>query len=225
MIFKLILRLIQRLNPKATPITIQMVKNNTLYYRIRNSADLTVSLMAKTSAGMKKVVVLNQLKAGQNSGSVNLKELFPSIGKVELTGVVFESAAANTVFVDSFIFDKPDQTYIGYPDEEQEKENQEKATAVDEAIMAIGEVTLSNKQAILDARAKYNALTDLQKSYVRHFDVLVNAEAQLDDLLLSDTSEIMNKIPEDKIIAYINENPNKKVIINLNAGDIISPTV
>ena len=79
--------------------------------------------------------------------------------------------------------------------------------------MAIGEVTLSNKQAILDARAKYNALTDLQKSYVRHFDVLVNAEAQLDDLLLSDTSEIMNKIPEDKIIAYINENPNKKVIM------------
>lgn len=210
---------------KATPITIQMVKNNTLYYRIRNSADLTVSLMAKTSAGMKKVVVLNQLKAGQNSGFVNLKELFPSIGKVELTGVVFESAVANTVFVDSFIFDKPDQIYIGYPDEEQEKENQEKAAAVDEAIMAIGEVTLSNKQAVLDARAKYNALTDLQKSYVRHFDVLVNAEAQLDDLLLSDTSEIMNKIPEDKIIAYINDNPNKKVIINLNAGDIISPTV
>lgn len=223
--FKAVITPNTAIESKATALTVQMVKNNTLYYRIRNTADLTVSLMAKTASGLQKIVILEGLKPGQNVGSVDLKALFPSVGKAELTGVVFESSADNTIYVDNFIFDKPDQEYIGYFDEEQEQLNKDKAAQVDAAISAIGEVTLANKQAVYDARAKYDALTDLQKIYVRNFDVLVNAEAKLDELILNDTSEIMNKIPEEEIIAYINANANKKVVINLNAGDVISPAV
>ena len=56
------------------------------------------------------------------------------------------------------------------------------ASAVDELIEAIGEVTLESEAAIKAARDAYEALTDVQKSYVEKLDVLEAAEAALKEL-------------------------------------------
>ncbi|MGN0962605.1 MAG: S-layer homology domain-containing protein [Clostridia bacterium] len=61
---------------------------------------------------------------------------------------------------------------------ELEKEAADKAAAkaVDDKIAAIGEVTLDSKEAIEEARAAYDALTDDQKALVEKADDLVSAE-------------------------------------------------
>ena len=50
------------------------------------------------------------------------------------------------------------------------------AQAVDELILAIGEVTKDSKEAIEAARAAYDALTDTQKEIVENDDILADAE-------------------------------------------------
>ena len=60
--------------------------------------------------------------------------------------------------------------------------NQQAAAAVTAAIGAIGEVTLDKEQAIKDARAAYNALTDTQKALVTNEGTLTAAEAKLANL-------------------------------------------
>ena len=105
------------------------------------------------------------------------------------------------------------------------KADQEKAAAVDAVISAIGEVTIAKQNAILDARAKYDALTGSQKAYVTKFDVLVAAESKLDQLLMAYTGGVMNKIPTKDIVEYITQNSGKKIIINLNIGDTISSDI
>ena len=60
--------------------------------------------------------------------------------------------------------------------------NQQAAAAVTAAIGAIGDVTLDKEQAIKDARAAYNALTDTQKALVTNEGTLTAAEAKLANL-------------------------------------------
>ncbi len=69
-------------------------------------------------------------------------------------------------------------------DAETALENVDKAEAAkaDALILAIGTVTLDGKQAILDARSAYNALSDAQKDYVKNYDVLTKAEKDYDIL-------------------------------------------
>ena len=55
-------------------------------------------------------------------------------------------------------------------------EDKAAAAAVDEKIGAIGDVTLDSLTAISEARAAYEALTDLQKSLVTKLSVLTSAE-------------------------------------------------
>ena len=57
-----------------------------------------------------------------------------------------------------------------------------KAAVVDELINAIGTVTLDSETAITAARAAYEELTELEKTYVTKLSVLVDAEAKLADL-------------------------------------------
>ena len=56
------------------------------------------------------------------------------------------------------------------------------AKAVMDKIAAIGTVTLDSADAIADARAAYNGLTDAQKELVVNYDALVAAEKQLSRL-------------------------------------------
>ena len=56
---------------------------------------------------------------------------------------------------------------------------QDQAYAMTKTIKAIGTVTLASEQAILSARAQYDALSDLAKSYVTNYQTLVDAEAAL----------------------------------------------
>ena len=56
------------------------------------------------------------------------------------------------------------------------------AKAVMDKIAAIGTVTLDSADAIADARAAYNGLTDAQKALVVNYDALVAAEKQLSRL-------------------------------------------
>ena len=216
------------LDSRATPLTIHMKKNNTLYYRIRNTAPVKLSLNVTVNGTQQKITLIESLPAGNNAGYVELNSIegIEAFGnKLNLAGVSFESTDANTIFVDNFVFDKPGQEYIGYPDENQIKADQEKAAAVDAVISAIGEVTIAKQNAILDARAKYDALTGSQKAYVTKFDVLVAAESKLDQLLMAYTGGVMNKIPTKDIVEYITQNSGKKIIINLNIGDTISSDI
>ena len=216
------------LDSRATPLTIHMKKNNTLYYRIRNTVPVKLSLNVTFNGTQQKITLIESLPAGNNAGYVELNSIegIEAFGnKLNLAGVSFESTDANTIFVDNFVFDKPGQEYIGYPDENQIKADQEKAAAVDAVISAIGEVTIAKQNAILDARAKYDALTGSQKAYVTKFDVLVAAESKLDQLLMAYTGGVMNKIPTKDIVEYITQNSGKKIIINLNIGDTISSDI
>ena len=56
------------------------------------------------------------------------------------------------------------------------------AKAVDEKIDAIGQVTLESEEAIVAARAAYEALTEAQQAEVKNYDKLTAAEARLADL-------------------------------------------
>ena len=58
---------------------------------------------------------------------------------------------------------------------------------MDEKIAAIGEVTLDREEAIQDARAAYDALSDNAKEYVNKLDVLKAAEKKLAELKTAQT--------------------------------------
>ena len=60
------------------------------------------------------------------------------------------------------------------------KDDIAKAKEVDDAIAALGEITIEDEEAIEDARAAYDALTEDQKAYVEKLDILEEAEAALD---------------------------------------------
>lgn len=59
---------------------------------------------------------------------------------------------------------------------------QNQAYSVIDAIKAIGTVTLEKESKIVSAREKYNALSDLGKSYVTNYKTLTNAETTLKNL-------------------------------------------
>ena len=59
---------------------------------------------------------------------------------------------------------------------------QDAAYAVIDAIKAIGTVTLEKESKIVDARNKYNALSETGKKYVTNYKTLTNAEATLQSL-------------------------------------------
>lgn len=59
---------------------------------------------------------------------------------------------------------------------------QSEAQPVIDAIAGIGEVTLEREAAIVDARQRYNALSEGAKPYVTNLNVLVEAENKLDKL-------------------------------------------
>ncbi len=57
----------------------------------------------------------------------------------------------------------------------QEQLDRAKAAEVDALILAIGDVTLENGQAILDAQNAYNELSTAQRGYVENYDILEKA--------------------------------------------------
>ena len=81
---------------------------------------------------------------------------------------------------------------------------EEKAVdAVEEVIAAIGTVTAESETAIEEARAAYDALTEEQKALVENYDVLTNAEAELDELMNKSEPALFEKII-DWLIRIIN---------------------
>jgi len=56
---------------------------------------------------------------------------------------------------------------------------QDQAAAMDAAINAIGPVSLASETAIVACRTQYDALSDMAKSYVKNYQVLLDAEAAL----------------------------------------------
>lgn len=81
---------------------------------------------------------------------------------------------------------------------EQERIDRAAAAAVDNLIDAIGKVTLESKQAIETARAAYDNLTPMQKTYVTKLDTLTAAEAAykalVDQKAADDVTEKINEI-------------------------------
>lgn len=67
---------------------------------------------------------------------------------------------------------------------------QDQAAAMDKEILAIGNVTLQSEAAITSCRARYDALSDMAKKYVKYHGVLVNAEKALEGLKNASTISI-----------------------------------
>ena len=62
------------------------------------------------------------------------------------------------------------------------KEDAAKVKAVESQIDALGDITLDNEDAITEARAAYDALTDAQKAQVSNYEALQKAEEKLAEL-------------------------------------------
>lgn len=69
--------------------------------------------------------------------------------------------------------------------------DQTAAKAVEKKINAIGEVTLESKEAIEDARAAYNALTEAQKALVTNLNTLIEAEKKYEKLLEENAGDVI----------------------------------
>lgn len=63
---------------------------------------------------------------------------------------------------------------------------QDQAYAMVDAINAIGSVSLESETVIVDCRAQYDALSDLAKQHVTNYQVLLDAEDALEDLMESE---------------------------------------
>ena len=87
--------------------------------------------------------------------------------------VVKENDAVILYYVDDYMDTK-------IPAMDAETENKQLAAEVTEKIASIGKVTKDSEAAIKEARAAYDSLTATQKSLVTNFDVLEEAELQLD---------------------------------------------
>lgn len=115
---------------------------------------------------------LAALDNGSNSGwmyAVNGEA--PSVGMADY--VVKENDAVILYYVDDYMDTK-------IPAMDAETENKQLAAEVTEKIASIGKVTKDSEAAIKEARAAYDSLTATQKSLVTNFDVLEEAELQLD---------------------------------------------
>ena len=77
------------------------------------------------------------------------------------------------------LLEKAEMNYRNLEQAEEERQADEKAAwAVIERIQNIGTVTLDSKDALTEARAAYDALTDAQKKLVKNFGLLTKAEAE-----------------------------------------------
>ena len=211
--------------PASPPVQIHLERNNTLYVRMRQTAPVKLWLLVKNSEGDDQPVLLAELPAGQQAGYVDLRQVeeLAALGpKLRLSGVRLEGEANSTILVDSFVLDAAGMDYIGYPDEEQEAADRQAAAEVEAAIAALGDITLEKADAVRQARAQYEALTTAQKRYVGNFTLLTQAEARLEELLLESTGGAMTAVPEEDILAYMEENPGTKAIINLTQGAVLS---
>ena len=69
----------------------------------------------------------------------------------------------------------------------------DQAYAMDQAIQAIGTVTLESETAITTCRTQYDALNDVAKSYVKKYQILIDAEKALETLKVpAETEEVEN---------------------------------
>ncbi len=82
-------------------------------------------------------------------------------------------------------------------------EDKAAAAQVDALIDSIGEVTLDDEAAIADARAAYEALTEMQKGYVTKINALVDAEKTLAAL----QKQVADQTVADPVIAKIHALP------------------
>ena len=94
--------------------------------------------------------------------------------RLVVTGEKNLASTGTRVAVDLF---RTTQTENTQSNIEQAEENKKAAGRVEELIAAIGTVTLDSEQAIADARAAYDALTEEQKALVSNYDVLQQAES------------------------------------------------
>ncbi|MBD9202967.1 MAG: DUF4430 domain-containing protein [Eubacterium ventriosum] len=109
---------------------------------------------------------------GSNSGwmyAVNGEA--PSVGMADY--IVKENDAVILYYVDDYMDTK-------IPAMDAETENKQLAAEVTEKIASIGKVTKDSEAAVKEARAAYDSLTATQKSLVTNFNVLEEAELQLD---------------------------------------------
>ena len=115
------------------------------------------------------------------------------------------------------------------PTVEDPADNQKAADAVIKKISEIGEVTESSENLIKEARASYDALTDTQKELVTNYDVLVQAEAQLENIKDNAVSTKFTLVGDDVHGTKIHtsytrwiSNITVKVRKDATAGDVIT---
>lgn len=117
---------------------------------------------------------LEVLKAAVNK--ITLNEQKTKAGDVDGNGTL---NAIDALYILKYVVGKIEKFPVEIAREEADKAA---AEAVDSKITAIGVVTLDSEDAITDARAAYEALTDAQKELVTKLNVLTAAEETLAQL-------------------------------------------
>ena len=74
----------------------------------------------------------------------------------------------------------------------------DEAYAMDQAITAIGTVALESESVITACRTQYDALSDMAKSYVKNYQILIDAEKALETLKVPvDSEEVVEEVIEE----------------------------
>ena len=110
----------------------------------------------------------------EKGNGVNSGWMYTLNGEIPELGVSLQTVASNDVIVFFFSDDYTKEDYGGMYDDV--------VFEVEDLIDDIGEVSLDSADAIADARAAYDALTEKQQQNVSNYDKLVAAEARLEEL-------------------------------------------
>lgn len=153
------------------------------------SEDVTYTAIF-TPAPRTYVITLNTNEGSVNSGNVEsytfgIGTTLPS--DVTREGYTFGGWYTNAEFsgeaVTAIVTDATgDKTFYAKWIQNQPTPDEATASAVEEKITAIGDVTLEKESVIAAARAAYDALTDTQKALVENYAVLTAAETALAEL-------------------------------------------
>ena len=158
------------------------------YEALNENAQHKVTNLAVLEAAEEKLAQLKKAKEDEDAAAA-VEEKIDAIGEVTLSSEAAISEAREAY--DALTEDQQElvENYETLTAAEEKLEQLKKeasdaelASAVEEQIAAIGEVTLDSEKAIEAARKAYDALTDDQKELVENYKTLTDAEEKLAQL-------------------------------------------
>ena len=195
---------------KNLDMTVDLTKTPYLYYEVESAKDIQLLLRPTDEAGNNGDKMTVATKAGSNKIKLadvpQLQNCITADNKVSFN--MFELTIAGGAVGDQAIVKK---LYFGA--EAEPSDDEKKVAAVEaliDALPAVEDIQLTDKEQIEEANSAYNALNALQKNMVgkEKVDALNEAVAKLNDLIYNSQTEVDKraaKAVDDKIatIGYV----------------------